>query len=207
MALGVGLGFFGAGHRGLHQQLPGRHHQYSHRGGPDPDDVPALCQGALRGTARRIPRQEGARALAGAELDRRAGSDVRAGGDLPARQAGIHGRPHHDRPGPLHCHGDRLERARQGLDRVRRRSGRLQLDLSGAVLQRLCLACSSPCCRRFRADRLRCRYLDRADRRECLHLSGHPLYCRRADARDHAALRLKRLVPRAISCRRSDRSR
>ena len=38
--------------------------------------------------------------------------------------------PDHDRPCPLHRHGDRLERARQGLDRICRRSRRLQLRSS-----------------------------------------------------------------------------
>ncbi len=56
MALGVGLGYSRARHRGLHQPLPGRHHQRPDRARPDPDDVPALRQGALRGTARRLPR-------------------------------------------------------------------------------------------------------------------------------------------------------
>jgi hypothetical protein len=84
--------------------------------------------------------RKGARPVAAAELGRRADPDVRAGDHLPAGQARVHGRPDHDRPRPLHRHGDRLERDRQRLDRVRRRAGRLQLDLPGAVLQRLRLA-------------------------------------------------------------------
>ena len=53
--------------------------------------------------------------------------------DLP----GIHGRADHDRPGPLHCDGHRLERAGQGRHGIRRRAGGLQQHLPGAVLQRL----------------------------------------------------------------------
>ena len=59
--------------------------------------------------------------------------------DLPARQAGVHGRADHDRPGALHRHGHRLERTGQGRHRVRRRAGGLQQHLPGALLQRLCL--------------------------------------------------------------------
>ena len=44
----------------------------------------------------------------------------------------------------------------------------------------------------FGLHRLGGRYLDRADRRERLHLSGHPLHRRHADPRHHAALRLAR---------------
>ena len=46
-------------------------------------------------------------------------------------------RPDPDRPGPLHRHGHRLERARYGRHGLLRRSRRLQQRLSGAVLQRL----------------------------------------------------------------------
>ena len=65
--------------------------------------------------------------------------DVRAGDHLPARLPGVHGRPDHDRPGALHRHGDRVERAGQGRHRICRRAGGLQQHLPGAVLQRLCL--------------------------------------------------------------------
>ena len=50
--------------------------------------------------------------------------------DKPALHAG----PDHDRPGPLHRHGHRLERTGQGRHRVRRRAGGLQLGLPGALL-------------------------------------------------------------------------
>ena len=49
-----------------------------------------------------------------AELGDRPDPDVRAGDRLPARLPGVHGRPDHDRPGALHRHGDRVERAGQG---------------------------------------------------------------------------------------------
>jgi ACR3 family arsenite transporter len=44
------------------------------------------------------------------------------------------GRPDDDRPGALHRHGHRLERAGQGRHRVLRGAGRLQLRLPGALL-------------------------------------------------------------------------
>ena len=46
---------------------------------------------------------------------------------------------HHDRPCPLHRHGDRLERPCLRRSGVCRRSCGVQLDLSGPVLFRLCL--------------------------------------------------------------------
>ncbi len=69
------------------------------------------------------------------------------GDHFPARQAGIHGRSHHDRSGALHCDGHRLERTRQGFHGVRRGPRRLQLDLPGAVLQRVCLGIHHRACR------------------------------------------------------------
>jgi hypothetical protein len=43
-----------------------------------------------------------AAAVTGAELDHRPSTDVRVGGDFPARPAGIHDRPDPDRTGALH---------------------------------------------------------------------------------------------------------
>ena len=63
----------------------------------------------------------------------------------PAR---VHDRPHHDRPGPLHRDGDRLERPGQGRHRVRRRAGRVQLRLPGALLLASTRGSSSRCSRR-----------------------------------------------------------
>jgi ACR3 family arsenite transporter len=54
------------------------------------------------------------RPVAGAELGHRPAADVRAGHHLPARLPGVHGRADPDRPGALHCDGDRLERSGQG---------------------------------------------------------------------------------------------
>jgi hypothetical protein len=51
MGLGISLGYFVPGDGRFHQPLPGRHDQYPDRHWPDPDDVPAVCQGALRGIA------------------------------------------------------------------------------------------------------------------------------------------------------------
>ena len=117
-------------------------------------------------------------ALAGAELDRRPDPDVRAGRSLPARQARVHGRADHDRPGPLHRHGHRLERSGQGRHRVLRRPGRLQLDLPGALLLGLRL-----CLHHRPADLVRTEgrggpHHDRRDRQERLHLPRHPVPCR-----------------------------
>ncbi len=51
------------------------------------------------------------------------------------------------------------------------------------------------------------RRLDRPDRRERVHLPGHPVPRRRADARGPAALRLQGSGTTSASCRRSARSR
>ena len=83
--------------------------------------------------------------VAAAELDHRPDPDVRAGDAVfrhrllrnRAAVSGIHGRPHHDRPGALHRHGDRLERAGQGGHGILRRACRLQQHFSGSVLQPL----------------------------------------------------------------------
>ena len=53
------------------------------------------------------------------ELDHRPAPDVRPGRHLPPRQARVHVRPDHDRPGPLHRHGHRLERPGPGRPGVR----------------------------------------------------------------------------------------
>ena len=56
-----------------------------------------------------LPQQENPGALAGAELGDWPAADVCPGHHFPARLSGIHGGPHHDRPGALHRHGDRVE--------------------------------------------------------------------------------------------------
>ena len=74
------------------------------------------------------------RPLAVAELGDRSAADVCAGHHFPARLPGVHGWPHHDWPGALHRHGDRVERTGQGRHRICRRPGGLQFCLPGAVL-------------------------------------------------------------------------
>ena len=86
-------------------------------------------------------------ALAGAELDRRPDPDVRPGRALPARQARVHGRAHHDRPGALHRHGHRLERPGQGRHRVLRRAWSRSTRSSRCSSTRSTPTSSSPCCR------------------------------------------------------------
>ena len=69
--------------------------------------------------------------LAGAQLGRRPGADVRAGLAVAARPAGVPHRADHRRPGPLHRHGADLERPGLRRPRGRRRAGRDQLRLPG----------------------------------------------------------------------------
>src|SRR3546814_6406964 len=85
-----------------HDQRPDRHR-------PDPDDVPAAGQGALRDATRGLRRPARAVAVTGAKLDHRAGADVSAGGDFPPRPAGIHDRPETDWTGQLHRYGACVE--------------------------------------------------------------------------------------------------
>ena len=68
MAVGVGLGYFVPGVESFINRFQVGHDEHSHRHRPDPDDVPAAGQGEVRGTGRRVPQLEGARAVAGAEL-------------------------------------------------------------------------------------------------------------------------------------------
>ena len=149
MALGVGLGYARPGRRRRSSTASGRHDQHPHRHRPDPDDVPAAGQGAVRGDAARSSATRKVLALSLVQnwIDR-PGADVRAGGRLPARQPGVHGRADHDRPGPLHRDGDRLERAGQGRHRVRRRAGGVQQRSSRCCSTASMPGSSSPCCRR-----------------------------------------------------------
>ena len=59
------------------------------------------------------------------------------GGHVPARASRVHDRPDPHRPGPLHRHGDRLERPGPGRHGVCRRAGGVQQHLPGVLLQRL----------------------------------------------------------------------
>ena len=95
---------------------------------------------------------------------------------VPARLAGVHGRPDPDRPGPLHRHGDRVERTGQGRHRVRGRAGGVQLALPGPLLPRLRLGlhhCAAAGW--FGLDGRGREHHHRRDRRERLHLPRHPV--------------------------------
>ena len=96
---------------------------------------------------------------------------------------GVHGGPDHDRTGPLHRHGDRLERAGQGRHGILRGPGGLQQHLSGAVLQPVCLDLHHDPAAAVRAERERRRGEHGADRRKRVHLPGHSVPRRN----DHAA--------------------
>ena len=106
----------------------------------------------------------------------------------------VHGRPHHDRPGALHRHGHRLERAGQGRHRVRRRPGGLQQRLPGALLQRLRLGLRHRAAAALRPARRRGRRHHRADRQERLHLPRHPVPRRHAHALPRAQVQGPRVV-------------
>ncbi len=86
-----------------------------------------------------------------AELGHRPHPHVRLGHRFSAWLPGIHGRTHHDRPRPLHCHGHCVERIGQGRHAICRRTGRLQLASSRCSSIRSTHGCSSPCCRRCSA--------------------------------------------------------
>ena len=127
--------------------------------------------------------------------------------DLPARQAGVHGRPDHDRPRALHRDGDRVERAGARRHRVLRGPGGVQLGLPGALLLGVRLGVHHRGAGLVRPPGRRGRHHDRRDRHERLHLPGHPLHRRRADALHADPAQGQGLVPRSASSRRSARSR
>ena len=155
------------------------------RGRADRDDVSALHQSAIRGTARGLSQQEGARSLAGAELGRRADPDVRAGDRVSARLSGVHGRADHDWPGALHRHGDRVERTGQGRHRICGRTGGVQFAVPGVLLFALRLDLHHRAAGAPRAEGRGGPCLHRGDREERLHLSRHSVSGRLPDA--HAA--------------------
>ncbi len=73
---GAGIPLPGCGAVVQHQ-LFDRHHQHPDRHRPDPDDVPAAGQGALRRTGRCVPQLEDPGPFAAAELGDRPDPDVR----------------------------------------------------------------------------------------------------------------------------------
>ena len=113
----------------------------------DPDDVPAPGEGPVRGDRARLPQHEGAGAVARPELGHRPAADVRPGGDLPARPAGVHGGPDPDRPRPVHRDGDRVERPRPRRPRVCRRRSSPSTRSSRSCSTRSSRTSSSPSCR------------------------------------------------------------
>ena len=111
--------------RAVPESLQHRYNFDSDCRGTDPDDVPAVHEGAVRGVARSLPQQACTRPIARAELDHRPDPDVHSGRRVPARIPRIHGRTHHDRSRPLYCDGHRLERTGQGRYAICRRLGGL----------------------------------------------------------------------------------
>ena len=77
MAVGVAMGYLLPGVESLINRFQVGHDQHSHRHRPDPDDVSAAGQGAVRGTGRRLSQLEDPGTVAGAELGHRADLDVR----------------------------------------------------------------------------------------------------------------------------------
>ena len=100
------------------------------------DDVPGARQGPLRPAGHGDRGPTAARLEPRAQLARRARPDVRAGLAAPAGPARVPDRPHHRGAGPLHRHGDHLERPgvwRPGGGRGARGP---QLGLPGARVRR-----------------------------------------------------------------------
>ena len=129
---------------------------------------PPLAKVRYEETGAGLPGLEGARSLAGAELDRRTDFDVRARYRAARRQTGVHGGSDSDRAGSMHRHGHRLERARRRRQRILRRSGGLQLDLPGPVLLGLRVVLHHRPASPLRSRRHGDPRHHRPDRRKCL---------------------------------------
>ena len=170
MAVGVGARLPRSRRRAAPEPVQRRDDLDPDRHRPHPDDVPAAGQGPVRGDGSGLPQRPRARALPRAELGRRADPHVRPGRALPARQARVHGRADHDRPGALHRDGHRLERPGQGRHRVLRGPRRLQLDLPGALLLDLRLRLHHGPADLVRPQGRGRPHHDRRDRQERLHL-------------------------------------
>ena len=175
MGIGVATGYFFPAGRERHQPLPGRHDQRPDRHRPDPDDVSAAGESEVRGVGRRVSQLENPRPVARAELGDRAGADVRARDHLLAQLPRVHGRPHPDRPGPLHRHGHRLERTRPGRHGILRGAGRVQQRIPGALLQLVRVGVHHQTAAAVRTARPRRRSQHGANRQKRVRLSRHPI--------------------------------
>ena len=153
--------------------FPGRDHEHPHCLGPHFDDVPTTGQGTLRTVGAGFSELAGAWTLPRPELGHRSHTHVSVGDHLSARLPGIHGWPHHDRPGPLHRHGYRLERPGLRGQRVLRRPGRLQFHLPGPFLFGLRVCLYHGAAFLARSYGRSGGHLHGADRRKCLHLPRH----------------------------------
>ena len=197
----------GSRRRALPRPLQRRHDFHPHRHRADPDDVSAAGEGEVRRNGACLPAPPHPAPLARPELGGRTDPDVRARRDLPARQARVHDRPDPDRSGPLHRHGDRLERPRARRPRVRGRPGRLQLDLPGAVLLGLFVLLP-----RHRPPLAGAQgggggHLHGRNREERLHLPRHSVHRRHAHPLRDAEGQGPPVVREDDSSRRSARSR
>ena len=175
MFAGVGQGYLCASEHAVDLGLPGRDDLHPDRRGPDPDDVPAPGQGEVRGDRAGVPGRAGARPVPRPELDHRPDPDVPPGNHLSPRLPRVHGRPHPDRPGPLHRHGHRLERPGPGRRRVLRGPGRLQRHLPGPLLLGLRLRLHHHPARLVRPHGHGGQCLHAGHRRECFHLPRNPV--------------------------------
>ena len=198
-------GLAGSRRGAVSESLQRRHNFDSNRRGPDPHDVSAFHACPLRGIARSLPQQACSGAFSAAELADRTGSDVRACHRVPARLSRVHGRPHHDRAGTLHRHGDRVERTGEGRHAVRSGTGRVQLTVSGVLLFRLFLGVHHRSARLVWIARGGGKHLHRRDRPKRVHLSWHSLHRRIPDAHRAGSRQGTRVVRPELSFRVSAR--
>ena len=118
-------------------------------------------------------------ALAGPELGHRPRPDVRPGPGVPAGQARVRHRADHDRAGPLHRHGHRLERPGEGATPSMRPGWSPSTASSRCSSTRSTPTSSSRSCRRCSGydfgDVDLSRITIGAIAAERLHLPGHPV--------------------------------
>ena len=111
----------------------------------------------------------------------------------------------HDRPRAVHRDGGRVERSRRRRHRLLRGPGRVQLDLSGAVLFDLRVRLRDGDSAMARAWRSGGSRHDRRHRRERRHLSRRSVRRRAGDLENSRRAQGQGLVSRSISFRRSAR--